>query len=273
MPIQVNQKPVPHFNFSGGECHVSISEIAIGPETEILALLYNSDDVMCLLMTVDAIRRKDLATKIHLTIPYFPYARQDRVCNEGEAFSVSVMAGLINRLNCHSVTVFDPHSKTTPDLLKNCRIVTQADILENSGVAKAIKEKDLWLVAPDAGAEMKTRAVSERLKVAAIYCTKTRDPKTRNITQTHIPEGVEGKDFMILDDICDGGRTFIQLASALKKAGANKLYLYVTHGIFSQGLDVLKAYFEQVYCFHCLSQINQSAQPFLTVMQGVTYEN
>ena len=58
---------------------------------------------------------------------------------------------------------------------------------------------------------------------------------------------------MIVDDICDGGQTFIELAKALEKQGAHQIFLYVTHGIFSKGLDTLKVYFSGVYCYHSLS--------------------
>lgn len=268
MPIKVNKKYIKHFNFSGGECHVSIADIAIDEETEVVARLYSSDDVICLIMTVDAIRHKSPDTEINLVIPYFPYARQDRVCNEGEAFSVSVMAGLINALQCKSVTVYDPHSQITVDLLNNCHVVSQADLLENSIVATGIKSKGLSVVSPDAGAKAKTKEIADRLKVEAIYCTKTRDTATGIITGTHIPDGVSGRDFIIVDDICDGGRTFIELAKALKEGGANSLYLYVTHGIFSKGLSVLKERFVHVYCHHCFLQSDDIDQQFLTVIEG-----
>ena len=124
MPILVNQKSVGFFKFSGGECHVKISDLEITERTNILANLNNSDDVMSLLLIVDAVRRINPSTQVLLTIPYFPYARQDRVCNEGEALSVKVMADLINSLNCAGVTIYDPHSDVTPALLNNCRAIS-----------------------------------------------------------------------------------------------------------------------------------------------------
>ena len=268
MDIQVNKTPIQYFNFSGGECHVNIADIIIEDTADITAYLYCSDDIMRLAMVVDAIRQKYVATKIDLTIPYFPYARQDRVCNDGEAFSVSVMAKLINALSCNNVTIYDPHSKITIDLLNNCSVITQAKILENSIIASDIKTRGLVLVSPDAGAESKTREIADQLSVDAIYCTKTRDAKTGQITGTQIPNDIVGQTFIIVDDICDGGRTFIQLAKSLKDAGANDLYLYVTHGIFSQGLSVLKEHFEHIYCYHCFLENGDIDQQFLTVIEG-----
>ncbi len=77
---------------------------------------------------------------------------------------------------------------------------------------------------------------------------KNRD-KTGKITHTDVfsPAPIEGYDCFIVDDICDGGRTFIELAKTLKEKGAEKIYLYITHGIFSNGFGDLSTYFEHIY--------------------------
>jgi ribose-phosphate pyrophosphokinase len=273
MTIIVNKQPIKYFNFSGGECCVSISNIIIDETTEVIAYLHNSDDIMCLIMSVDAIRQKNALTNINLKIPYFPYARQDRVCNEGEAFSLSVMANLINNLKCENVTVYDPHSKVTTDLLDNCTVVTQAEILISSVVVSKILEKQLILVSPDAGAENKTRQIADKLNIEAIYCTKIRNSKTGQITKTQIPGGVSGKSFIIVDDICDRGGTFTEIAKALKNEGCNELYLYVTHGIFSKGLELLKKYFKHIYCYHYFSKFANIDPEFLTIMESKQNED
>jgi ribose-phosphate pyrophosphokinase len=54
--------------------------------------------------------------------------------------------------------------------------------------------------------------------------------------------------YVIIDDICDGGRTFVELAKAIKDGRPTaKIYLVVTHGIFSAGYDQLGEYFEKIY--------------------------
>jgi ribose-phosphate pyrophosphokinase len=265
MTITINNKEIKTFNFSGGECYVSIENIDIGDTTKINAYLYNSDDIMRLIMTVDAVRQVDPTSKIDLTLPYFPYARQDRVCNAGEAFSAYVMADLINGLNCHSVSVIDPHSPVIEQHLNNCRIITQAEIIQGV-VSDFITKKSLTLVSPDKGAANKTQAASELLGIPeVIYCSKVRDTKTGHITHSEVHGNAMGKDLIILDDICDGGRTFTELAKTLKEHGAGELYLYVTHGIFSKGLDVLKEHFTHVFCVHTFLTTEQIDKDFLTV--------
>lgn len=271
MTTRVNGKDITAFVFSGGECQVKIPPASISATTQIVANLYNANDIMCLLLTVDAIRRIDGKTSIELHIPYFPYARQDRVCDEGEALSVKVMADLINSLNCQKVTIVDPHSDVTPALLKNVFVISMADIIVKSSLPELIEEKQLILLSPDAGAEKKVRTVAKALTTIGvatdiICASKARDTKTGAITATHIHGDVRGKNILMLDDICDGGRTFIELAKTLKTANAGDIYLYTTHGIYSQGLEPIKPYFKHLYCFHTMLEKQAIDTSFLTLL-------
>jgi len=290
MPIFIEDVEVKSHIFSGGECHVDLNEHPAMFAEEVpgwvpvRAYLFSSNDIMLLLLTVDAMRRIKANIKIHLVIPYFPYARQDRVYNEGEALSVKVMADLINSLKCDSVEIWDAHSDVTTALIDNCVHMSMSDLIWKVELGEEILKKTLTLVSPDAGAEKKVRSLAkmlnlntsllqpicyesntegrpsldgprdafERYKTEVIYCTKDRDTSTGEITGTKVPDDVEGKNLMIIDDICDGGRTFIELAEVLKEKGCGKLYLYVTHGIFSRGFAKLSQYFDHIYCYHLI---------------------
>ena len=52
-----------------------------------------------------------------------------------------------------------------------------------------------------------------------------------------------------MDDICDGGGTFIPLAQKLKDLGAKEVNLYVTHMIGAKGLDIFKGVVDNVFCY------------------------
>jgi len=275
MTVLINKKEIKFFNFSGGECQVSVDDIPLGAEIEVTAYLHNADDIMRLLLTIDAIRRiKGGSAHINLVTPYIPYARQDRVCNNGEALSIAVMAGLINNLGCARVTILDPHSDVTPALIRNAHIITQAQLIADSAAMCAlIRDKSLTLIAPDAGAEKKIGSLEKALhtkgiNALAMFATKRRDVRNGTILETIIPANVAGKNFLIADDICDGGKTFTELAAKLKEHGAHEIYLYVTHGIFSKGLDVLKTHISHIYCFH--SFIKNTDSSFLTILEDVS---
>ncbi|MBS0351605.1 MAG: ribose-phosphate pyrophosphokinase [Proteobacteria bacterium] len=277
MPVFVNRQPINTFNFPGGECYVRINPVEISGFTDVTAVLNDSDSLMSLLLAIDAIRRVNLHTQIRITIPYFPYARQDRVCNAGESLSVKVMADLINALQCYEVVIYDPHSDVTPALLNRCKVISSWEIIVKSCLREAIISNNWVLISPDAGAEKKVKAAAKSLSTESnqveVHCaSKIRDTLTGKILSTQINGDVRGKNLLIIDDICDGGQTFISLAQELKDHGAADMYLYVTHGIFSKGLEILKQHFKKIYCFHTLISQKLIDKEFLQILGAQEYE-
>ncbi len=277
MPVFVNKQPINTFNFPGGECYARISPEGISGFTEVTAVLNDSDSILSLLLVIDAIRRVNCHTQIRLTIPYFPYARQDRVCNVGESLSVKVMADLVNALQCYEVVIYDPHSDVTPALLNRCRVISSEEILMNSFLREVIINNNWVLISPDAGAEKKVKAVAKSLSTEnnqiEMHCaSKIRDTLTGKILSTHLNGDIRGKQLLIIDDICDGGQTFMLLAQVLKDLGAGDIYLYITHGIFSKGLEILKQHFKKIYCFHTFISQNLIDKEFLQILGGQDYE-
>lgn len=233
------------FTFSGGEPHIKIaSKINATVSVTITHRINSFNDLGLLCIAVDALKRMNVK-EINAFIPYFPAARQDRVMIPGEALSVKVYADIINSLNLNKIQVFDPHSEVTPALLNNCEVITNYNFIQQ--VIKKIG-KEVILISPDGGALKKIYKVSEYLGgIEVIECSKSRDVKTGKLTGFKVySEDLEGKDCLIVDDICDGGGTFIGLAEELKSKNAGNLYLAVSHGIFSKGFNELNSVFERI---------------------------
>jgi len=233
--------------FPGGEIRVRIPEFECG-EVLIVAMVLNSDDVMTLVMLVDALREMGVY-KIRLTMPYIPYARQDRVCNPGEAFSIRAFARIINGLDFASIVVFDPHSQVSTEKIERVIVKSQAELMQEHDELYAWICRGGWdmnpmyLVCPDKGATKKVLEIANRFPQfkGIIYAEKERDLATGKIIRTvvkDLPSDIADAKLLVADDICDGGRTFIELAKVLPEC--RDLSLYVTHGIFSAGMGVLK---------------------------------
>jgi ribose-phosphate pyrophosphokinase len=235
------------FLFSGGEVQVKIES---GPEytdgITIHADVCSANDTLELFLLTDALRRKYIGTRIYLEMPYLPYARQDRVCDEGEALSLKVFCNLINAQNYETVTIWDCHSDVGAALLNNVTNVHSYELITRyvDAFDKAV------LVSPDIGANKKSRDCAKHLNRPLIYADKIRDVQTGAITGTvvHSDVHIGSQDFLIVDDICDGGRTFIELAKKLRPLTDGKVMLYVTHGIFNQGLGVFGNLIDHIYC-------------------------
>mgnify|MGYP000040917363 CR=1 FL=1 len=241
------------FTFSGGEEHIRFvnAELANAEKIEIFERLTDSSKLMRLMMAIDAIKRLvNNKTAIELVIPYFPYARQDRVCVEGEALGASVMAGFINSLKLDKVTIWDAHSDVSPALINGVVNVPQTDLLKRCDeLAKKLSTGELILISPDAGANKKTQQIAEMFngEPEVIQAHKARNLKTGEILRTELQGNVKGQKVLIADDICDGGRTFVELAKVLKQQGATEVSLFVTHGIFSKGLEVFDGLIDTIY--------------------------
>lgn len=255
------------FVFPGGEVQVVVDPTKAKKASfaVIHAHLENSDDVMKLFLVTDAIRRLKV-NRIKLYMPYVPYARQDRAANPGESHALKVFANLINAQKYDEVIVHDPHSDVVEACFDNLTINKNHDFVLS---VLAIKRRldpaygenlPFWLVAPDAGAMKKVTALaaclsedaylSERsLKMMVAQGGKSRDTVTGKLTGFTVDkEDLGGLPCIVVDDICDGGGTFLGLADVLKAKNAGPLSLVVTHGIFSQGFDKLLEKFDKVYC-------------------------
>ena len=245
-----------YMKFSGGEPHITIKNLRKYDNAEnvvFVAKIKNGDDLLKLAAAVDAFDHLGTGAAHHLEIAYYPGGRQDRVCNPGEAFTAKVYANLINKMtNWDSIQVLDQHSDVTSAVLDNA--------VHNNNhwfVCNALNVIDLHrgtIVSPDAGANKKIYDLAKYLNnheedfnFNVIRADKLRDLKTGNIIETTVyAEDLSGQECIIIDDICDGGRTFIELAKVLKAKGAKNVVLLVTHGIFSKGFGPVLEEVDQI---------------------------
>lgn len=203
---------------------------------------------------VDILRSVNAGIRIHLFLPYAPYARQDRRMDKYDAFSGKIYAGMINNLKLDRVTVLDAHSDVLPALIDNCVNIPQDFVLSSEKLHTSISGWADALVCPDAGAAKKAYKAALTLGFdpnATIYMEKVRDTRDGSISSTKIasdPSTVMGAAVVIIDDIIDGGRTFTESAAALYDAGATHVGLFTTHGIFSRGVrDLTHAGIDKIW--------------------------
>ena len=245
------------FTFPGGEPHIKIlDDLSFIKEVTITHRIKSFNDIGLLLIAVNALKNMRIE-KINLLLPYFPAARQDRLIIKGEALSVKVYAELINNLNLNSVTIFDPHSEVTPALLNKCIVIDNHKFIK-----KIINklDKHTFLISPDGGALKKIYKVASYLKnYEVIECSKSRNVKTGELSGFKVyADDLQGRACLIVDDICDGGGTFLGLAKELKAKNAGKLYLAISHGIFSKGLKEILKEFEIIFTTNSFNDIEKT---------------
>lgn len=184
--------------------------------------------------------------RVSLHVPFFPYARQDKEISNASTFNLFMIAGLLNVLKLDRISSVDVHN---PDLTRFI-----VDQFVNIPVEEIHKDliynlsegytRPLHVVFPDEGAQHRYPKPKESGVESILTFKKVRDQATGKILKHEA--GFEHKQwssnkFLLLDDLCDGGATFLSIAAFLKERVKDpEINLFVTHGVFSKGRKVLE---------------------------------
>lgn len=240
----------------------------VNGEVEIHTRLNSFKDIELVVCTVAALRNENIED-ISLYSPYFLGGRSDRKFSKGGVnYIKDVISPIINSLNFKSVTVVDPHSDVLEACINKFRKIDNVFLVQKALDYLSEDPKDIVIVSPDAGAMKKIYNVAESIGAEnIIIASKHRDIKTGKITHTDVPSlnNFSNKDnFFIIDDICDGGRTFVEIAKVINSYEwpngeffNGKIYLIVTHGIFSAGFDELSKHFDKIFTTDSICSSNE----------------
>lgn len=245
--------PYTKFRFPGGELQVRFEQ-RIACQSVRVKWQYQSDaELVEVALIKDALCQMGVSVFL-LDIPYLPYARQDRVCSTGESFALQVFAELVNALDFDLVTCHDPHNeKVFRRLFNSTHVVSQADLcFATLGDEKLCDDIDV-IVFPDEGSLKKYdeyKPIIDTYVLVPVFGSKIRNPETGALTGFDVDrKDFDGLNVLVVDDICDGGGTFLGLGAVLKERNCGKLSLFTTHGIYSKGLDALNEMFDGgVFC-------------------------
>jgi ribose-phosphate pyrophosphokinase len=227
--------------FPAGEVHIKIPENYA--EVPVAAYVTGAelDDYMALAQWADIVHQQ--GEKAIAFIPYLPGARQDR----GKPFGAKVYADLINAAGLDKVVCFDPHSHVMPELINNLEIVNSDHVLKTAVLGRSGYPGDyVGVICPDEGAHERTERVAKTLNLPVFYAKKHRDFQTGKLTGFECEPVPETGRLLVVDDICDGGGTFMGLADAIN-VDRERLTLWVSHGVFSGRANQLTEKYGQIY--------------------------
>ena len=243
--------------FPDGQQDITIVDsIASIAPAQIKSRLNSFKDLELIICATKALRRLRVK-EVHLYIPYLLGARSDRqFVDGGISYIVDVISPIINSLNFDSVTMYDVHSDVSMGVIHNSLNINNVRLvkwaltdIDNTFEAQT----KVALVSPDGGALKKIyeTSVGAKLTCDIIISAKHRNVVTGKLNGFNVPllPHQANKTLVWIDDICDGGGTFIGEAIEANKNGhVGKKYLIVTHGIFSAGFEELSKYFNGIYC-------------------------
>lgn len=171
-----------------------------------------------------------------LSIPYFPYARQDKEISNQSTFALRTFCCLLKTLGVHNIITQDIHSDVAKEYLPN--LVSKFPQETVNVVLKKVLPR--VIVFPDKGARTRYK---DKFPFPSVTILKERDQSTGHLKIVGIEGNVDllkGAKVLMIDDLCDGGMTFILAAQYLKTLDINEVSLYTTHGVYSKGVQVLK---------------------------------
>lgn len=243
----VNLSEFSVITFPDGHVHIK-SDKDLHKDTTLTASIKSFDDLF-LIAQVKKIHPE--LTK--LVITYLLAARADRRFSPGEAIDVEIVCDYIKSLGFKEVAVVKPHSDMVSRVLPDAVLIDPTQLLYNHYITETgHKSADTYILAPDENASGWVRNYNRDWQ-PIVVCTKKRDKQTHRVS-VEIPAQfdhvVQGRNnCVIVDDLCDGGATFIDISDKIKVINPKAhVFLVVTHVVFSKGVDVFAGKIDKIYC-------------------------
>lgn len=197
-------------------------------------------DFTVAMFLVDAVREAGGRIR-NLILPYVPGARQDRTNPTGDVlFTAHSVARMINAEHFERVVILDPHSPVTT------KFITNVEVYPLSRVAAKMWQGYTGIIAADKGGRDRAEQFAAAMDLPIFYGSKHRNVSTGRLDGFDVEPLPSGGHFLVADDICDGGGTFIGLGEKIREQGCYA-DLFVTHGIFSKGTSDLRKVYKNIY--------------------------
>ncbi len=222
------------------EIHVAINEVVRDQDIFLIqpCSIPVNDHLMEVLLYLDAFRRAS-AHSISLVIPYYPYARQDRMARGREAISARVVANLLESLGACRVISIDIHNLAIQGFFNIPVDPLTAMPLLASYFEKKAEFANAAIVSPDVGRAGMAGRYAERLNLPLVVMHKRRTSFSHTET-THVVGDIKGHRPIIVDDLVAGGSVLKQIDALYEHGAEGKAYFAITHPVLlPTALDIL----------------------------------
>lgn len=228
---------IDHITFADGESILSAKETVRNRNVFVIAStsIPVNDNLMQLLLFIDSLKRASAKT-ITVALSYYGYARQDRKAAGRQPIGAKLVADLLERAGVTKVIAVDLHNASIQGFFD----IPVDDLKGQYILAPEIKKAGKFTIAsPDHGGAVRARVLAELISdTVDIAIVDKRRTGTNKAETMGVLGNVKGNNVVILDDMIDTGGTIIKAAEALKKAGAKKIIIAATHGIFTKGFEM-----------------------------------
>lgn len=231
--VGIKTSPVKTFlsSFNDGETRVEIQENIRNQDVYIIQSLSKpvNDNLMELIIILDALKRSDVKS-ITVIIPYYGYSRQDKKCHSRSPISARVVADILELNNIKRIVTLDLHSPQIQGFFN----IPVDNLFSSIIFLPYIKTftNGITCVSPDSGGLERVTHFAKKLDCSMSFCYKHRT-SPGEIGSMRLIGNVEGKDCLLIDDLCDSGGTLVKSADILKENGAISVNAFFTHPVLS----------------------------------------
>lgn len=217
--------------FPDEEIGIHILENVRGKDVFVLQTIARHPNLylMELLIIVDALKRAS-ARSITAVLPYFGYARQDRKDKGRVPITAKLVANMLEKAGVSRVLTMDLHAEQIQGFFD----IPVDNLFARPLLVEAVR-KEGWersvVVAPDIGSIRLARNFAEDLKVEYAIVDKRR-VNAKRVEANALIGNVQGKNVLLVDDICSTGGTLSTASGVCKKGGAKAIRAVATHGLF-----------------------------------------
>lgn len=217
--------------FSDGEFQPSFEETVRGQDVFIVqSTMAPSDNLFELLLMIDAAKRAS-ARKIIAVVPYFGFARQDRKDKPRVAIGAKLVANMLMAAGVDRIMTMDLHADQIQGFFE-----VPVDHLFASTIffpeIEKLNNGNLIMAAPDAGGAKRANSYAKKINAGLAICHKQRK-KANEVAEMTVIGDVEGKDVILIDDMCDTAGTLTKAADLFMEKGAKSVRAFCTHAILS----------------------------------------
>jgi ribose-phosphate pyrophosphokinase len=212
------------------ETHVMVDEVVRDQDIFLIQPCSEpvNDHLIELLLYLDAFRRAS-AHSVSVVMPYFPYARQERMAKGREAISARVVANMLEMQGAKRVVYVDIHNRAIQGFF-NIPVDPLSALPLLANYFRKPEFAAAAIVSPDVGRASMAGKYAELLNLPLVVMQKRRTSFTTTET-THVVGDIEGRRPIIIDDVMAGGSVLKQVDALYDAGAAGRACFAVTHPV------------------------------------------
>ena len=265
--LEMSLSEIKHITFSDGESLLSSKETVRNQDIFIIASTSKpvNENIMQLLLFVDSLKRASAKT-ITVLLSYYGYSRQDRKAEGRQPIGAKLFADILEKAGVNKIITVDLHNPSIQGFFNIPSDDLKSQYIFSSEIQKLGK---FTIASPDHGGAVRARFLAELISNTVDIAIVDKRRVGTNKTETMgILGTVKGNNVVIFDDMIDTGGTIIKAAQAIKLAGAKKIIIAATHGLFTNGFDKFEncKEIEQVIVTDSISSVSKIKSNKLTIL-------